>query len=57
MRDAAASYRALEARAELGDVLMRLGRAAKKRGDLRAAERYATQAYDASKPVSANVEA
>lgn len=56
LRDAAATYRALEARAELGDVLMRLGRVAKKRGDLRAAERYATQAYAASTPVSANVE-
>jgi len=56
MREAAASYRALEAKAELGDVLMRLSRSAKKRGDLRAAERYATQAYAASKPGSANVE-
>jgi len=56
MREAAATYRALDAKAELGDVLMRLSRSAKKRGDLRAAERYATQAYAASKPGSANVE-
>ncbi|TMC75040.1 MAG: helix-turn-helix transcriptional regulator [Chloroflexi bacterium] len=56
MREVAASYRALDAKAELGDVLMRLSRSAKKRGDLRAAERYATQAYAASKPGSANVE-
>ena len=55
MRDAAAIYRALDARAELGDVLMRLSRAAKIRRDLRAAERYAAQAYAASRPVSANV--
>ncbi|OLC11767.1 MAG: hypothetical protein AUH44_01545 [Chloroflexi bacterium 13_1_40CM_68_15] len=56
MREVAATYRALDAKAELGDVLMRLSRSAKKRGDLRAAERYATQAYAASKPGSANVE-
>jgi hypothetical protein len=35
---------------------MRLSRAAKKRGDLRAAERYASQAYAVSKPLSANIE-
>ena len=56
MREVAATYRALDAKAELGDVLMRLSRSAKKRGDLRAAERYATQAYAASKPGSANVD-
>jgi tetratricopeptide (TPR) repeat protein len=56
MREAAATYRKLDARAELGDALMRLSRAAKKRGDLRAAERYAAQAYAASRPVSANLE-
>jgi len=33
-----------------------LSRAAKKRGDLRGAERYASQAYAASKPLSANIE-
>jgi tetratricopeptide (TPR) repeat protein len=56
MREVAATYKSLDAKAELGDVLMRLSRAAKKRGDLRAAERYSSQAYAASKPVSANVE-
>ena len=56
MRDAAATYKALDAKAELGDVLMRMSGAAKKRGDLRAAERYAAQAYAATKPLSANIE-
>jgi tetratricopeptide (TPR) repeat protein len=56
MREVAATYKTLDARAELGDVLMRLSRAAKKRGDLRAAERYSTQAYAASSPLSANIE-
>lgn len=56
MREVAATYKTLEAKAELGDVLMRLSRAAKKRGDLRAAERYASQAYAVSTPKSANVE-
>jgi ATP/maltotriose-dependent transcriptional regulator MalT len=55
MREVAATYKALDAKAELGDVLMRLSRAVKKRGDLRAAERYASQAYAVSKPVSANI--
>ncbi|TMJ93223.1 MAG: helix-turn-helix transcriptional regulator [Actinobacteria bacterium] len=56
LRQVAATYRALGARAELGDVLMRLSRAAKKRRDLDAAERYATEAYKATRPISANVE-
>ena len=56
LRHVAATYRALGARAELGDVLMRLSRAAKKRRDLDAAERYATEAYKATRPISANVE-
>ena len=56
MREAASTYRRLEARAELGDVYMRLSRLAKKRGDLRAAERYAAQAYAVATPQSANVE-
>ncbi len=55
-REVAATYKTLDARAELGDVLMRLSRAAKTRGDLRAAERYSLQAYAVSKPLSANVE-
>jgi hypothetical protein len=56
MREVAATYKALDAGAELGEVLMRLSGAAKKRGDLRGAERYASQAYAATKPLSANVE-
>ena len=56
MREVAATYKTLDAKAELGDVLMRLSRVAKKRGDLRGAERYASQAYAASKPLSANIE-
>jgi len=56
MRDVAAIYKALDAKAELGEVLMRLSRAAKKGNDLRAAERYASQAYAVSTPKSANVE-
>jgi tetratricopeptide (TPR) repeat protein len=56
MREVAATYKALDATAELGGVLMRLSRAAKTRGDLRGAERYASQAYAVSKPISANVE-
>jgi len=56
MREVAATYKALDASAELGDVLMRLSRSAKKRGDLRGAERYSSQAYTASKPLSANVD-
>jgi len=56
MREVATTYKNLDARAELGDVLMRLSRAAKKRGDFRAAERYSSQAYAASKPLSANIE-
>ena len=56
MRDVAATYKGLDAKAELGDVLMRLSRSAKKRGDLRAAERYASHAYAATKPLSANIE-
>jgi tetratricopeptide (TPR) repeat protein len=57
MREVAATYKALDAKAELGDVLMRLSRSAKKRGDLRAAERFAAQAYAVTKPGSANIDA
>jgi len=56
MRDVAGIYKVIDAKAELGDVLMRLSSVAKKRGDLRAAERYSSQAYAASKPLSANVD-
>jgi tetratricopeptide (TPR) repeat protein len=56
MREVVGIYKSLDAKAELGEVLMRLSRAAKKRGDLRAAERYSSQAYAATKPLSANIE-
>jgi ATP/maltotriose-dependent transcriptional regulator MalT len=56
MRDVAGIYKSLDAKAELGDVLMRLSRSAKRRGDVRAAERHASQAYAATRPLSANVE-
>jgi transcriptional regulator with XRE-family HTH domain len=56
MREAAATYRSLDAKAELGDVLMRLASAARKRGDARSAERYSAQAYAVSKPGSSNVQ-
>ena len=56
MRAVAGIYKALDAKAELGDVLMRLSRSAKRRDDLRAAERYATEAYAVSKPKSANID-
>jgi len=56
MREVAATYKTLDAKAELGDVLMRLSRSSKKRGDLRAAERYASQAYAVARPGSANLE-
>ena len=56
MREVAATYQSLDAKAELGDVLMRLSRVAKKRGELRAAERYASDAYAVTKPLSANIE-
>jgi len=56
MRDVVAIYKSLDAKAELGDVLMRLSRSAKKRGDIRSAERYSSQAYALTKPGSANIE-
>src|SRR5438445_809001 len=56
LREAVAIYKAQEAKAELGDAYMRLSRAAKKRGDLRGAERYASLAYAAAKPLSVNIE-
>ncbi len=50
--EAAATYRTLEARAELGDVLMRLSRLARKRGDEAIASTYATEAYEATRQTS-----
>ena len=57
LEEAARIYRGLAAKSELADVLMRLGRAAKARGDLAAAERFAAQAFETTRRVSALVEA
>jgi len=57
LREAAEIYRGLGWKTELADVLMRLSRAAKARGDLAEAERFATSAFEASRSVSAFVEA
>ena len=52
LEEAAAGYRLLDARRELGDVLMRLSAVAKERGDSETAQRYAEQAYEATKATS-----
>lgn len=57
LRAAADIYRGLGWKTELADVLMRLSRAAKARGDLVEAERFATLAFEATRSVSAFVEA
>ena len=57
LRKAADIYRDLGRKTELADVLMRLSRAAKARGDLAEAERFATLAFEATRSVSAFVEA
>jgi len=57
LRKAAEIYRGLGRKSELADVLMRLSRAAKARGDLAAAERFATLAFEATRSLSAFVEA
>src|SRR5438445_13201845 len=56
MKEAAAMYQAIDSKADLADVLMRLSRVAKKPGDLRGAERYAARAYEITKPVGTTVE-
>lgn len=56
LHEAAAIYRRLGAKSELADVLMRLSRAAKARGDLAEAERFATGAFEATRSISALVE-
>lgn len=56
LAEAARIYRGLAAKSELADVLMRLSRAAKAHGDLAAAERYATQAFEATRSISALVD-
>jgi len=56
LREAADIYRGLGWKTELADVLMRQSRAAKARGDLVEAERFATSAFEATRSVSAFVE-
>jgi tetratricopeptide (TPR) repeat protein len=55
LREAADIYRGLGWKTELADVLMRQSRAAKARGDLVEAERFATSAFEATRSVSAFV--
>jgi transcriptional regulator with XRE-family HTH domain len=50
-------YRSLGSKSELADVLMRLSRGAKSRGDLVEAERFATLAFEATRSISTFVEA
>lgn len=52
LEEGAATYRKLEAKQELGEVLMRLGETARERGDAEAAQRYAEQAYQATRSKS-----
>lgn len=56
LSEAARIYRSLGAKSELADVLMRLSRAAKARGDLGEAERFATAAFEVTRRVSAFVQ-
>lgn len=53
---AAATYRRLGARQELGEVLMRLSNVAREQGDSAAAQRYAEDAYRATKTTSGLME-
>ena len=53
---AADIYRSLGSKSELADVLMRLSRGAKSRGDLVEAERFATLAFEATRSISTFVE-
>jgi tetratricopeptide (TPR) repeat protein len=52
LEEAAATYRTMGARQELGEVLMRLSGVAQERGDTAGAQRYAQQAYAATKTKS-----
>ena len=56
LREAAGIYEALQARSELGNVLMRLSRAAQDRGDRGAAQELAERAYQATRRVGYLVE-
>lgn len=49
LEEAAGMYRSLDARSELGEVLMRLSRAAEAAGDAESARQYAAKAYEATK--------
>lgn len=53
LEEAAARYRSLGAKQELGDVLMRLSRIARDLGDAERAHRYAEQAFQVTKATSA----
>jgi tetratricopeptide (TPR) repeat protein len=53
LEEAAATYRTIGARRELGDVLMRLSGLAREHGDPDGAQRYAEQAFQATKATSA----
>jgi tetratricopeptide (TPR) repeat protein len=56
LEEAAALYKALGAKAELGETYMRLSRSADRQGDARNAQKYADLAYKATKRKSALVE-
>jgi tetratricopeptide (TPR) repeat protein len=56
LEEAAALYKALGAKAELGETYMRLSRSADRHGDARNAQKYADLAYKATKKKSALVE-
>ena len=56
LEEAAAMYKVLGAKAELGDTYMRLSRFATMRGDTRSAQKYGDLAYKATKKTSALVE-
>lgn len=52
LEEAAGKYRTVGAKQELGDVLMRLSAAAREIGDIERSQRYAEQAYQATKSAS-----
>ena len=56
LEEAAAEYKALGAKAELGDTYMRLSKFAATRGDSRNSQKYADMAYKTTKKISALVD-
>jgi hypothetical protein len=56
LQEAAANYRTLGAKAELGDTYMRLSKLAAARGDARGAQKYSDLAYKATRNTSGLVE-